>query len=70
MQSTDKLFDMKSTYNIIGVVTVVLLMAACGQSELEKKKAELEKLKTEQVETAGEITKLEKEISKLEPISK
>ena len=66
MHSTDKLFDMKSTYNIIGVVTVVLLMAACGQSELEKKKAELEKLKTEQVETAGEITKLEKEISKLD----
>jgi RND family efflux transporter MFP subunit len=66
MQSTDKLFDMKSTYNIIGVVTVVLLMAACGQSELEKKKAKLEKLKTEQAKATEEITTLEKEIAKLD----
>lgn len=66
MQSTDKLFDMKSTYNIIGVVTAVLLLAACGQSELDKKKAELEKLKTEQAKTGEEINSLEKEIAKLD----
>jgi RND family efflux transporter MFP subunit len=66
MQSTDKLFDMKSTYNIIGTVTLVLLMAACGGSELEQKKAKLEKLKAEQAKAAGEITTLEKEIAKLD----
>ncbi|OQP66024.1 efflux transporter periplasmic adaptor subunit [Niastella vici] len=66
MQSTDKLFDMKSTYNIIGVVTAVLLLAACGQSELDQKKAKLEKLKAEQTKTGEEITSLEKEIAKLD----
>ena len=30
MHSQDKHFDMKSTYNIIGAVAVVLFMAACG----------------------------------------
>lgn len=67
MQTQDKLFDMKSTYNIIGATAVVLLMTACGgKSELEKKKAELEKLKTEQTETNAKVTKLEKEIAKLD----
>lgn len=67
MQSPDKLFDMKSTYSMIGTAAVVLLMTACGgKSELEKKKEELEKLKTEQVETGTRITKLEKEIAKLD----
>ncbi|MET3881780.1 membrane fusion protein (multidrug efflux system) [Chitinophagaceae bacterium OAS944] len=67
MQTPDKLFDMKSTYNIIGATAVVLLMTACGgKSELEKKKAELEKLKTEQTETNAKVTKLEKEIAKLD----
>lgn len=67
MQSTDKLFDMKSTYNIIGAVTVVLLMVACGgKSELEKKKEKLEALKSEQAKSAEEINKLEKEIAKLD----
>jgi len=66
MQSTDKLFDMKSTYNIIGVVTAVLLLAACGQNELDQKKAKLEKLKAEQAKTGDEISSLEKEIAKLD----
>jgi membrane fusion protein (multidrug efflux system) len=67
MQSTDKLFDMKSTYNIIGAVTLVLLMAACGgKSELEQKKAKLESLKSEQASKAEEINKLETEIAKLD----
>jgi RND family efflux transporter MFP subunit len=66
MQSTDKLFDMKSTYNIIGVVTAVLLLAACGQSELDQKKAKLDKLKAEQAKTGEEINTLEKEIAKLD----
>jgi membrane fusion protein (multidrug efflux system) len=48
MHSQDKFFDMKSTYNIIGAVAVVLFMAACGASAegdkkgLHKKKAQLE----------------------------
>ena len=67
MQTPDKLFDMKRTYNIMGVAAVVLFMTACaGKSELEKKKAELEKLKTEQAETGTKITALEKEIAKLD----
>ena len=64
---TDKLFDMKLTYNIIGATAVVLLMTACGgKSELEKKKAELESLRAGQTETNARITKLEKEIAKLD----
>lgn len=67
MQTPDKLFDMKSTYNIIGATAVVLLMTACGgKSELEKKKEELEKLKTEQATASAKIATLEKEIAKLD----
>ncbi|THU37163.1 efflux RND transporter periplasmic adaptor subunit [Niastella caeni] len=71
MHSQDKLFDMKSTYNIIGAVAIVLFMAACGgKSELEKKKAKLEELKTQQVKAAEEIGTLEKEIAKLDTSAK
>jgi RND family efflux transporter MFP subunit len=72
MHSSDKFFDMKSTYNIIGAVAVVLFMAACGASaegdkkDLEKKKARLEELKDKQTKAGEEIAKLEKEIAKLD----
>ena len=67
MQTPDKLFDMKLTYNILGATAVVLLMTACGgKTELEKKKAELESLKAGQVEQSKKITALEKEIAKLD----
>jgi RND family efflux transporter MFP subunit len=72
MHSQDKFFDMKSTYNIIGAVAVVLFMAACGASAegdkkgLDKKKARLEELKEKQSKTGEEITKLEKEIATLD----
>jgi membrane fusion protein, multidrug efflux system len=72
MHSQDKFFDMKSTYNIIGAVAVVLFMAACGASAegdkkgLDKKKAQLEALKEKQSKTGEEITKLEKEIATLD----
>ena len=67
MQTPDKLFDMKSTYSIIGATAVVLLMTACGgKSELEQKKAELESLRAGQVEMSAKITQLEKEIAKLD----
>jgi RND family efflux transporter MFP subunit len=72
MHSQDKFFDMKSTYNIIGAVAVVLFMAACGASAegdkkgLDKKKAKLEELKEKQSKTGEEITKLEKEIATLD----
>jgi RND family efflux transporter MFP subunit len=64
MHSPDKFTDMKSTYNIIGTVAVVLFLAACGASAgkdngLAEKKAKLEELKNEQ-------SKLEKEIAKLD----
>jgi membrane fusion protein, multidrug efflux system len=67
MQTPDKLFDMKSTYNILGTTAVILLMTACGgKSELDKKKAELEGLKAGQAEAATRIATLEKEIAKLD----
>lgn len=72
MHSSDKFFDMKSTYNIIGAVAVVLFMAACGaaaegdKKDLDKKKAKLEELKQKQTKTTEEITKLEIEIAKLD----
>src|SRR5688572_4155778 len=72
MHSQDKFFDMKSTYNIIGAVAVVLFMAACGaategdKKDLDKKKAQLEELKEKQTKTGEEITKLEKEIATLD----
>ena len=67
MQTPDKLFDMKLTYNILGATAVVLLMTACaGKTELEKKKAELESLRAGQTETNKQIAKLEKEIAKLD----
>jgi membrane fusion protein, multidrug efflux system len=72
MHSQDKFFDMKSTYNIIGAVAVVLFMAACGaaaegdKKELDKKKARLEELKEKQTKAGEEIAKLEKEIGKLD----
>jgi membrane fusion protein (multidrug efflux system) len=72
MHSQDKFFDMKSTYNIIGAVAVVLFMAACGASAegdkkgLDKKKAQLEALKEKQSKTGEERTKLEKEIATLD----
>lgn len=72
MHSQDKFFDMKSTYNIIGAVAVVLFMAACGAASegdkkgLDKKKAKLEELKEKQSKTGEEITRLEKEIATLD----
>lgn len=72
MHSLDKFFDMKSTFNIIGALAVVLFMAACGASaegdkkELDKKKARLEELKDKQTKAGEEIAKLEKEIAKLD----
>jgi membrane fusion protein (multidrug efflux system) len=72
MHSPDKFLDMKSTYNIIGAVTVVLFLTACGASSegdtkgLEKKKTKLEELKKEQTKTTEEIAKLEKEIATLD----
>ena len=72
MHSQDKFFDMKSTYNIIGAVAVVLFMAACGaaaegdKKELDKKKARLEELKEKQSKAGEEIAKLEKEIATLD----
>lgn len=67
MQTPDKLFDMKLTYNILSVTAVVFLMTACGgKTELEKKKAELESLKAGQAEMSTKITKLEKEIAKMD----
>jgi membrane fusion protein, multidrug efflux system len=72
MQTPDKFFDMKSTYNIIGAVAVVLFMTACGASTegdakgLDKKKAQLEELKKQQAKTNEEVTNLEKEIAKLD----
>ena len=72
MHSQDKFFDMKSTYNIIGAVAVVLFMAACGaaaegdKKELDKKKARLEELKEKQSKAGEEIAKLEKERATLD----
>lgn len=72
MHSQDKFFDMKSTYNIIGAVAVVLFMAACGAAtegnnkELDKKKAKLEELKEKQTKAGEEIAKLEKELATLD----
>lgn len=72
MHSQDKFFDMKSTYNIIGAVAVVLFMAACGaaaegdKKELDKKKAKLEELKEKQTKAGEEIARLEKEIATLD----
>src|SRR5690349_6178422 len=72
MNSPDKFIDMKSLYNIMGAVAIVLFVAACGAStegdkkDLDKKKARLEELKKQQTSAADEITKLEKEIAKLD----
>jgi RND family efflux transporter MFP subunit len=71
MHSPDKFFDMKSTYNIMGTVAVVLLLAACGASSgngktLEAKKAKLEELKNEQAKLEGEISKLDTSAAKAE----
>jgi RND family efflux transporter MFP subunit len=72
MNSPDKLIDMKSLYNIMGAVAIVLFVAACGAStegdkkDLDKKKARLEELKKQQTAVAEDITKLEKEIAKID----
>lgn len=72
MHSPDKLSDMKSTYNIIGAVTVVLLLTACGASSggdnksLEQKKAKLEELKKEQAKLESEIAKLDTSAARTE----
>ncbi|WP_242696274.1 efflux RND transporter periplasmic adaptor subunit [Longitalea luteola] len=63
---------MKSTYNIIGAVTVVLFLAACGASSggdnksLEQKKAKLEELKKEQAKLESEIAKLDTSAARTE----
>ena len=72
MHSPDKLIDMKSLYNIMGAVAIVLFVAACGAStegdkkDLDKKKARLEELKKQQTTVTDEITKLETEIAKID----
>jgi RND family efflux transporter MFP subunit len=74
MNSPDKFLIMKSLYNIMGVVAVVVLVAACGASsssegknkELEQKKEKLEELKKEQTKVNDQIASLEKEIAKLD----
>jgi membrane fusion protein, multidrug efflux system len=72
MNSPDKLIDMKSLYNLLGAVAIVLFVAACGAStggdkkDLDKKKERLEELKKEQTSVTDEIAKLEKEIAKLD----
>ena len=70
MHSTDKFTDMKSTYNIIGTVAVVLFLAACGASSgkdgLAEKKAKLEELKQEQGKLEQEIAKLDTSAAKAE----
>jgi membrane fusion protein (multidrug efflux system) len=72
MNSPDKFLVMKSLYNIIGAVAVVLFVAACGaaaegnKKELEKKKARLEELKKQQAKVNEEVSTLEKEIAVLD----
>jgi membrane fusion protein (multidrug efflux system) len=71
MYSTDKFTDMKSTYNIIGTVAVVLFLAACGASAgkdngLAEKKTRLEELKNEQSKLELEIAKLDTAAAKAE----
>jgi RND family efflux transporter MFP subunit len=70
MHSPDKFTVMKSTYNIIGTVAVVLFLAACGASSgkegLEEKKARLEDLKKEQAKLEKEIEKLDTSAAKAE----
>lgn len=71
MHSTDKFTDMKSTYNIIGTVAVVLFLAACGASSgkdngLAEKKAKLEDLKKEEGKLEQEIAKLDTSAAKAE----
>ncbi len=71
MHSPDKFTDMKSTYNMIGAVAVVLFLAACGASGgkdngLEAKKAKLEELKQEQGKLEAEIAKLDTNAAKAE----
>ncbi|WP_240348177.1 efflux RND transporter periplasmic adaptor subunit [Longitalea arenae] len=63
---------MKSTYNIIGAVSLVLFLTACGASSggdnksLEKKKAKLEELKKEQAKLESEIAQLDTSAAKAE----
>ena len=70
MYSTDKFTDMKSTYNIIGTVAVVLFLAACGASSgkdgLAEKKAKLEDLKKQEGKLEEEIAKLDTSAAKAE----
>jgi RND family efflux transporter MFP subunit len=70
MYSPDKFTDMKSTYNLIGAVALVLFLAACGASGgkdgLEAKKAKLEELKKEQGKLEAEIAKLDTSAAKTE----
>jgi len=70
MHSTDKFTDMKSTYNIIGTVAVVLFLAACGASAgkdgLAEKKAKLEELKNEEGKLEQEIAKLDTNAARAE----
>lgn len=64
---------MQKIINITMAASLVLLLAACGNSSKEKKgelgdkKAQLEKLKTEQKSLADKIAGLETEIKKLDP---
>lgn len=72
MNSSDKFLVMKSLYNIIGAVAIVLFVASCGAStggdkkDLDKKKAKLEELKQQQTKVNEEIANLEKEIAKID----
>lgn len=48
------------------MLAIATILVACGQTELEKKKAELNKKKTEVKTLTAEIKQLEKEIAKLD----
>ena len=72
---TYKANNMKKILGFTLVVTLVLMMASCGNSSKEKKgdlgdkKVELEKKKKEKDKLDGDIRKLEDEIAKADPNS-
>jgi RND family efflux transporter MFP subunit len=55
--------------NKIMLFTALVAIAACGGSDVAKKKADLEKLKKQQADVTTSIATLEAEIAKLDPAS-